>query len=690
MRISDSRARVCRRAQVLDKIIWLVAVACLLALASPFSLVFAGDGKVDLTELSLEDLMNVEVSSVSKKAEPISEAAAAIYVLTADDIRRSGAMTIPDALRMVPGVHVAQIDANKWAVTARGFNGVFANKLLVLIDGRSVYTPLYSGVYWDVQDVLLDDIERIEVIRGPGATLWGANAVNGVINILSKSSVETQGVFGSATAGSLERPGAELRFGSSLNENLSYRFNVKGFNRSGFRNLGGDDAADDWNMLRGGGRADWKINSSNDLSIQGDIYSGKAGTDYRYPKTSYPYYSDVLSTATLRGGDVLTRWVSSALSRSLLTMELYYDQTERDDPAAWGEVRRTVNFDLQHDWSASNKTDVVWGAGYRYSHGRLSATEYASGVSDLGTNLFSAFVQTTVKPFPNRLALTAGSKLEHNDFTGTEIQPSLRALWTVGDNHSVWGSVSKAVRTPSQGEREAQLWLYVIPPLTLANPTEAAMKIVYTGSQDFNSEVVLSWETGYRGQLTNRLWFDAAAYYNKYDDIIGALLGSPQAPDAQHPYITIPFTPDNSRKASSQGIEIAIDYQASQFLRAKFAYTFADGSVTQKDGGGDKTPLQNGKFLMPRNQASLLVMFNPVKRFELSTWARYADKIADIDIPSYGTLDARLAFDVTKQITVSAVGKDLLQKEHLEFKPDLHSSTSDVERRFYTAVTWKF
>jgi iron complex outermembrane recepter protein len=681
----DLGARACKEARLLHKMMWLVTAACMLVFVTPFSATLADEGKVDLTELSLEDLMNVEVSSVSKKAEPISEAAAAIYVLSADDIRRSGAMTIPDALRMVPGVQVAQIDANKWAVTARGFNGNFANKLLVLIDGRSVYTPLYSGVYWDVQDVVLEDIERIEVIRGPGATLWGANAVNGVINILTKSAMETNGSFISAGSGSYNRSAGELRLGKALKENLACRVYGKWFERNGFYDSFGHSAGDSWKALRGGFRADWKINPSSDLTVQGDGYDGKVNTNYRLPSVSSPYFQDISSSTPIRGGNLLTRWATGQPDHSRVSVQLYHDWTERHD-AIIGETRHSTDFDVQHIWTIRPKLNITSGIGYRLSRDNVDSTQFARAENRTrSSNLFSTFVQATTQFFDKRVTITVGSKLEHNDFTGFEIQPSLRWLWAVNDRHSIWSSVSRAVRTPSRGEHDGRVWLYVIPPLTAANPTQATMLVEYTGTASFKSESVVSYEAGYRGNLTPRLWLDAAAYYNHYDGIISGQAGAPEPPDAERPYIVIPYQPYNGSVVNSYGLEIATDYRVSSVIRTKAAYTFGIGEKPNSS-----MQLTAGAFLMPRHQVSLQMNTNPLKWLELGTWARYVDQISESRVPSYWTLDMRVSLNVTKQVTFSVTGKDLLEKQHQEFVSDLNNSYSEAKSRVFGAITWRY
>jgi iron complex outermembrane recepter protein len=346
-----------------DSRIYLSAVSALL-LISLASSVRAQKLTDDLTAASLEDLMNIEVTSVSKREEKLFETAAAIYVITQEDIRRSGATSIPELLRMVPGLNVARIDANKWAISARGFNGQFANKMLVLIDGRSVYTPLFSGVYWDVQDTLLADIERIEVIRGPGATLWGANAVNGVINIITKSAKETQGGLLTVGGGSEETGLGSLRYGGPLGKAAHYRIYTKYFNRTDQVDGLGRSTTGQWAIHRGGFRLDWQASRRDAVTFQGDLYHGSISQQAILPRLSPPFTVAVNDPADVGGLNLLTRWSRSASSKSDFTLQFYYDRTQRFDQVV-DETRNTYDLDLQHHLAAGRRHDLVGGLGLR-------------------------------------------------------------------------------------------------------------------------------------------------------------------------------------------------------------------------------------------------------------------------------------------------------------------------------------
>src|SRR5438876_10267137 len=398
----------------------------------------------DLKEKSLKELMEVMVTSVSKKSEKLSEAASAITVITQEDIRRSGATSLPEALRLAPNLEVAQVDSHEWAISARGFNGTTANKLLVLIDGRSVYTPLFSGVFWDVQEVPLQDIDRIEVISGPGATLWGANAVNGVINVITKDAKDTQGFLLSGGGGTEQHGFGTVRYGAALGSHVRARIYGRGFDRDATAFPGGQDAADDWHLGQGGFRMEWEASSASRVTLQGDLYDGRIAQDSG---------GDI----GVSGDNVMAKWSRTLSDRSSLAAHLYYDRTHRDIPGVFGEDLDTYDVDLQHSARLGARHDVVWGLGYRNINDRTvigSDSTLAFLPLHVAREWFTAFVQDEIALVPNRVHVTVGTKIEHNDYTGFEIQPSGRVSWRPGSSGTLWMAVSRALRTPSRIDRE--------------------------------------------------------------------------------------------------------------------------------------------------------------------------------------------------------------------------------------------
>ena len=362
----------------------------------------------ELIELSIEDLVKVKVTSVSKKPQKILEAPAAIFVITQEDIRRSGAVSIPEVLRMVPGLEVAKIDSNKWAVTSRGFNGRFANKLLVLIDGRTVYTPLFSGVYWDMKDTLLNDIDRIEIIRGPGAALWGANAVNGVINIITKEAKDTHGTMVIAGTGTEEQGFGAIRYGGMIGQDTHYRVYAKYFNRDGAVHVSGEDAADSWDVFRTGFRMDSAMSDKDRLTLQGDVYNGRTG------ETVITKSFDPTDPATfdqendIAGANLLGRWKHSISDTSNIALQVYYDYTDRSS-AILEQRHDTFDIDFQHNFGLDQDHQIVWGLGYRFIRDDISNTFYSSWNPDnRDIDLLSAFVQDDITLVDKKVKLTLG------------------------------------------------------------------------------------------------------------------------------------------------------------------------------------------------------------------------------------------------------------------------------------------
>jgi iron complex outermembrane receptor protein len=419
----------------------------------------------DLAVASLEDLMNIEVTSVSKKEEKLFQTAAAVYVITQDEIRRSGLTSIPELLRLVPGVTVARIDGTKWAISARGFNGRLANKLLVLIDGRSVYSPETSGVYWEVQDLLLEDIERIEVIRGPGGTLWGANAVNGVINIITKRAEDTQGVLVTAGGGSEERGFGSFRYGARMGEHADYRVYGKYFKRIGLVDALGRSANDGQQALRAGGRVDWTLTDRDELTLQGDIYGTRLRETPTVVSPDNPFAPFANRPGEFTGGHVLGRWTRAFSKRSDLALQVYYDRFDRDLFDLADHIN-TFDVDLQHHVALGQQHDVVWGLGYRLvsheAHGD-SATPIHFNPARKTAHLFSGFAQDEITLVKDRLRLMVGAKLEHNQFSGFEAQPSIRVSWTPSSKQAVWAAVSRAVRTPVRSEQDIKASIQTVP-----------------------------------------------------------------------------------------------------------------------------------------------------------------------------------------------------------------------------------
>jgi iron complex outermembrane receptor protein len=404
----------------------------------------------DLTQVSIENLMNMEVTSVSKKEQKLSQVAAAIFVIAQEDIRHSGATNIPELLRTVPGMNVAQINSNTWAISARGFNLQFASKLLVLIDGRAVYTPLFGGVNWDTQEVPLEDIERIEVIRGPGGAVWGANAVNGVINIITKKAGDTQGILATGGGGTQALEFGTLQYGGKIFGSTNYRVFTSYQNNNHLPDPRGQNGEDGWHLLHGGFRADTKLSQKDTLTTQGDLYTGSEGAIIVHSIFSPPDNVNVQRLATLSGGNILGRWNHTFSSRRDTTLQFYFDEYRRDGPSAI-DVRGTIDFDFQNHVVLGTRQDLIWGLGYRHSVDDTESTvDQAFVPLDSSKQFFNLFVQDQITLKPGRTYLYVGAKLENSYFTGFDLQPSVHLAWTPSTRRTFWAGISRASRTPAR------------------------------------------------------------------------------------------------------------------------------------------------------------------------------------------------------------------------------------------------
>jgi iron complex outermembrane receptor protein len=658
----------------------------------------------DLAELSLEQLMDIEVTSVSKKKQKLSETAAAVYVISNEDIRRSTATSVPELLRQVPGLHVARIDSSKWAISARGFNGRYANKLLVLVDGRSVYTPLFSGVYWEIQDQLLEDIERIEVIRGPGASLWGSNAVNGVINIITKSAADSQGGLVTAGVGTEMRGVAGGRYGVALGDKAHLRVTGKYLNRSDSVRLNGERASDQSAEALGSFRLDWS-NSGNDFfTVQGDAYDWEGDTTIHNIYLVPPYSQIVDDLYTNSGGNILTRWTHKLSSGSELDFQFYYDHINTD-LAGLGEKRNTIDFDFQHRFWLGTSNEFVWGAGYRHARDQIQNGDlYLFDPLRRRDHLMNFFVQDEIRVIPERLNLTIGSKFEYLVFSygdqSTEykkfsVQPNVRFLWNVNDGNVFWGAVSKAVRNPSRADHDVRVNWMVLPPGIPQNPGMLPIQFSIFGSQLFDPESLLAYEAGYRTQITSQLSLDLAGFYNSYRDLRGGQFGKPFFESLPTPHLTVPNWIVNQYDGRAYGLEASARWWVTPRWSTRFAYSFLEPDF---DDGLIPSP-QIDPLLAETLRAVALGDSPPHQVFAGSSWNlngafgadvefRWIDEFSDIE--NYAELNARFAWRFAESAELSIVGQNLLNQYHREFRQELMEVPTQVERSIYTKLVWEF
>ena len=641
----------------------------------------------NLADLSIEQLMNESVTSVSKKEEKLNDAPAAIYVISNDDIRRLGITTIPDALRLVPGLDVAQINSHDWAVSARGFNNEFANKLLVVVDGRSVYGTGFGGVVWGVQDVVMEDIDRIEVIRGPGASLWGANAVNGVINIITKSAKETQGVLVSVSGGTVDQPATTVRYGGQLATNLYYRAYAKYFNRDGTVLANGQDAPDRARELQGGARLDWEPSEENKLTLQGDFYADRFVENQNVPTLTPPYRLDFNETDSNNGGNLLGRWTHDFSESSSFTVQAYYDHFKQEQADSASELSDTLDFDAQHRFALGSRNDVTWGVGCRYLQADFHSSDFVSWFPAKTTDrLLSAFVQDEIILVPNRLKATLGSKFEHNDYTGFEFEPSVRLSWTPTEKQTVWAAVSRAVRTPSWSDLAARVNQETMPPAPPFVPFPTLFNSA--GNPVLADEELVAYELGYRAELAKTFSVDATGFYNDYNHLIAptaVTTGFAVNPPPPHSVVTGTF--ENAGGGNSYGVEVSARWDVTDRWHLTANYSWLN---VQLDFNSPY--LQAG----PQYQAQIRSALDLPDHFELNGALYYVDQIetpygiSQTTIPDYFRLDVGVVWHPTKNLEIGIWGQNLLTDQHAEFASYKTALITEIPRSVLGKITWKF
>ncbi|HKX30081.1 MAG TPA: TonB-dependent receptor [Blastocatellia bacterium] len=641
----------------------------------------------DLTTASLEELMNIEVTSASKKEERLFQTAAAISVITQEEIRRSGMTSLPELLRLVPGLHVARIDGNKWAITARGFNSRFPNKLLVLIDGRSIYTPQFSGVYWEAQFLPLEEIERIEVIRGPGGALWGANAVNGVINIITKSAAETQGGLMSAGGGSEDHAFGSLRYGGTAGANAHYRIHARSFSRSGLLDASGREAPDGQRAVSGGFRLDWSRSGRDALTLQGDIYDSTLRETSTPVTLPAPFAPPRPTPGEFTGGNVMGHWNHIFSERSDATLQIYFDRSRREIRDV-GERVDTIDFDFQHHLALKRRQDLIWGVGYRLiadqTNGNLG-TPAQFTPKGRSFQIFSAFVQDELMLIKNRLRLTLGTKLEHNDYTGYEVQPSARLLWTPSARQTVWAAASRAVRTPARTQNSLRINATAFP-----GPDGLIVFSTLIGSPDPQSEELRAYELGYRAQPSRKLSLDLAAFYNVYDRLVTFDPGPPFFDTFGYPHLTIPLRFGNLMNGRVYGAELSATADLTRRWRVRGGYSFLAAELNHKLAGQDQN-VDLGENHSPKHQFQVHSYFKLPGRLELDNGLYYLTKLSAQSIPGYTRLDLRLGWKMRESFELSFGAQNLLDDRHPEFNSlDSIVITSQAKRSFYGKATWRF
>jgi iron complex outermembrane recepter protein len=637
----------------------------------------------DLNQLSLAELGKVEVTTASKEPTQLWQTAAAVYVLTNEEIRRSGATSIPEALRLVPGVEVARIDADHWSVAVRGFAGQFSKSLLVLIDGRSVYTPLFSGVYWDAQNVLLDDVDRIEVIRGPGGTIWGTNAVNGVINIITKSAKDTNGTLANAGGGNLDQGVASLRYGSTTAKGFSYRLYSIGAMRGPEYHPDGNNF-DDWRMGQLGFRTDWTRGSQDSFTVQGDIYEGASGESLLLATFSPIAEVTEEDKASFSGGDLLARWRRTLSTGSDIQIQTYFDRTSRQDLEV-GETRDTFDIDYIQRQRTFGEQELTWGLGARLSPSNVIQTSPAVNFlpNQQTDSIYSGFLQYELPLWVNKLTLTAGNKFERNNFCGFGYQPTIRLLWSPTNRQSVWAAVTRALRTPSRLDDDVQFDILV----QTTPPPPVFFEIL--GNSKMKAEQLIAYEAGYRAQLSKAFYLDFASFFNTYKDLQGygplslAVTNNPPPLDY---LIVIPYA--NVIEGRTIGTEINPTWDVTRVWQLRGSYSLLHMDLGDKPGFTNVGGLL-GTYMgsSPTHVANMQSIENLPRHFEFNQTYRYSSELPEYNVHPYSTLDARLARRVGEELNFAAVGQNLLRPSHPEFGGD-PGPLVGIKRTAYLSITW--
>lgn len=644
--------------------------------------------KPDLSEISLDTLANTEITSVSRKGEKLSQAAAAAFVITQEDIRRSGLTSIPELLRMVPGLTVARIDANKWAVTARGFNERLADKMLVLMDGRTVFDPLSSGVYWDVQDTIIEDIERIEVIRGPGATLWGANAVNGVVNIITKKTKDTQGGLVTVGGGSEDGEVTAVRYGAGLGKKGSYRIFAKYIRQDAYTDAQGQEANDDWHLLHGGFRTDLVLSNRDDLTVQGDIYKGNAGQSVPgLLSLSPPATGSFVDRTNMSGGDLLGRWHRVSSERFDTTFQMYFETADRNEMQLLGEYRHTIDLDFEQHFAAGGRHDLVWGADYRYATDRTAGTLNLSfNPTGRSTNLYGAFLQDEITIVPDRLRVTVGAKLEHNYYSGFAVQPNVRMLWTVQPRYSIWGAISRASESSSRFDADIRANEDVF-----VEANGVTTLVSSFGTHHLPPENVVAYELGQRGKVGKWFTLDVALFYNHYTNRHTHEPGAPFfETNPGPPHLVLPTITTSSISGETHGIEAFGQLRVTSFWNISVGYSLFEIHLHPAPGSQDFTTAGDSEGSTPRHAFQVRSQMNLPHNLEFDSAAYFTGRLPGPQLPSYARVDVRLGWRPTEHLEFSIGGQDLLDPRHYEFGSGDFVNATQVGRNAFGKFTWRF
>ncbi|MCH9638824.1 MAG: TonB-dependent receptor, partial [Betaproteobacteria bacterium] len=567
------------------------------------------------------------------------------------------------------------------------------NKLQVLIDGRSVYNPLFAGVQWEQLDTLMEDIDRIEVIRGPSAAVWGANAVNGVINVITKKAAETQGLFLTAGGGSFEHGFFGARYGGKINDNTPYRIYAKGFTRDNLTSTSGVNANDAWHNARGGFRLE-HVRGIDQLTFQGDLFYSSHGDQLDKSLLSAPIIQAERARGDTEGGNIRLRWDRAYSEKSAIMLQTYYDRVDYRLLTGFSYNAESFDIDLQHRFNFLNRHDLTWGVNYRLYRNKVFDTELVSFSPRQQTNhLASIYLRDEVTLIPEYLQLTLGTRFDHNDFTGLEIQPNARLIWTPNEHNSVWMSVSRAVRTPSRAENDARLSVRTLSAIP-GVPASASFPVLVQaiGSSNFNAEKLIAYELGYRHQFSPRASVDIAAFYNDYSQLRDPSLGTLAFQASVPPHFVLPLTFINKATGHTYGVEVSADWRLYDRWRLQGSYSYLD-IHTDSSFAFSQVEATTGSVdrVNPQHQVSFRSNYDFSDKLQLNLWLRYVSGLDLHNIPGYVTMDTRLAFKPTKNVELFLVGQNLFRQNHREFVSDfIPSLPTNIPRGIYVGAAWRF
>jgi len=639
---------------------------------------------VGFGDLSLEDLLAVQVTTVSKRPETLVDAAASIFVLTAEEIRRSGATTVPDALRLVPGLHVARTGTNTWVINARGFADAFSSKVLVMIDGRSVYSHLFAGTHWDAQALPLEEVARIEVIRGPGATLWGANAVNGIINIITKHSDETRGGLLAGGSGNAEQGFGVARYGATAGTQATWRAYGRYFNRDGRTAPGDAHGVENWRGWSAGFRLDHEL-PHGALTLLGSAYQSRSSERLTLIDLTFPYAHTGSHERNVTGGNLLVRRSQELGTAGEVSVQFSFDHMEREEGYANTDYTR-VDLDLQHWLPLGSRHLFQWGVGYRADADETEDTFMLSVDPPRRTEqLFSGLVRDEFEVVRDRLYVIAGTKVQHNEAVGWEWQPSLRLRWRPATDQMLWAAAAQAVRTPTRGERDFRLNVAVIPD---SNGTPTVLSIL--GDEDPQSETLVALECGYRRSWGERATLDLVAFRNAYRHLLGGVSGgAPYWETEPAPaHFVVPVRVDFAHDGTTRGIELGASLRPAAALNVRGSYTYLQSDL-------EVTPFEATRGLNmrenhPRHQVALRLALTPAPRWECDLFVAHTGEFVNESVAAHTRVDLRLAWRPLGGLWLEVVGQDLAQEEHVEYEQAWIGEAVAVERSVYGKATWRF